>query len=451
MEMPKLSDTMKEGVVGKWLKKEGDKITSGAPVVEIETDKATMEFESPASGLLLKILVGDGGTCALNAPIAVIGKEGENWQEALDKYTAKKGGQAPKADAKKAPPAAAAPPAPPAQTVPAKSAPLGIATPPGKATAAASSVPAMAAGAVLQSTGTDGRLRASPLARRMAADKGINLADVAGSGPGGRIVQRDIETFAPGIAASTGGGASASYAAASVSMPAGGVERVPLTNMRKIIAQRLTESTQTNPAFYLTICVNMGPLLAWRKGALAKLPDDKKFSVNDLLVFLTARALRKHPDVNASWQGDHIAKYHFVNMAVAVAVPSGLITPVVRNADSIGLSEVARQTKDLIKRARDGKLAPDEYQGGTFSISNLGMNGIEEFTSIINPPQAGILAIGATIPTPVVNAKGEIVVEERMRVTMTCDHRVIDGAVGSEFLKTLKAYLEDPVSALFQL
>jgi pyruvate dehydrogenase E2 component (dihydrolipoamide acetyltransferase) len=290
----------------------------------------------------------------------------------------------------------------------------------------------------------------SPLARRIAADKGIDLAHVPGTGPNGRIVLRDVEAIEPGQG--TPRGAEATFGGfAAHALPEGGVERVPVTNMRKIIAQRLTESTQTNPAFYLTLSVNMGPLLAWRKQTLAKVSDDKKFSVNDILVFIAARALRKHPEVNASWQGDHIAKYHFVNMAVAVAVPAGLITPVVRNADTLTLPAIAAATKDLIKRARDGKLAPDEYQGGTFSISNLGMNGIEEFTSIINPPQAGILAIGATIPTPVVNPKGEIVVEERMRITMTCDHRVIDGAVGSEFLKTLKGYLEDPVSALFQV
>lgn len=444
MEMPKLSDTMKEGVVGKWLKKEGEKVTAGSPVVEIETDKATMEFESPASGVLLKILVGDSGTCDLGAAIAVIGKEGENWQDALDKHKEKKAGAAKAAPQKPAAPAKTPPP------------PKTTATPPRGPVAAPSPTmaprPAAPAAVSLPSAERSSeRLKASPLARRIAAEKGIDLLTVAGSGPNGRIVQRDVEAYTPGFSASQGAAPSFASLGASAALHEGGVERVPLTNMRKVIAQRLTESTQTNPAFYLTISVNMGPLLAWRKATLSKLSEQQKFTVNDLLVFLTARALRKHPDVNASWQGDHIAKYHFVNMAVAVAVPSGLITPVVRNADALSLPAIAAATKDLVKRARDGKLAPDEYQGGTFSISNLGMNGIEEFTSIINPPQAGILAIGATIPTPVVNAKGEIVVEERMRVTMTCDHRVIDGAVGSEFLKTLKSYLEDPVSALFQI
>lgn len=412
MEMPKLSDTMKEGAVARWLKKEGEKVTAGHPVVEIETDKATMEFESPASGTLIKIIVGDKQTCDLNAPIAVIGKPDENWQEALDKYSAKKkGGTA--APAKSAS-------APAAQTAPSAAAAATSATP----------------------TSTLDRLRASPLAKRVAADKGIDLRAVQGSGPNGRIVVRDVENL-------TGGSAPAVSLPSFSGVPAAEMEKVPLSMMRKTIARRLVESTSTAPHFYLTISINMGPLLAWRKATLAKISEAEKFSVNDLIVFLVSRALRKHPNINASWQNDFIAQYNSVHLGVAVALPAGLVTPVVRHADKLTLVQIAQKNRELIKLARDGKLQPDDYAGGTFTISNLGMSGIEEFTAIINPPQAAILAVGSTVATPVVDDEGEITVEQRMRVTLSCDHRVIDGAQGAEFLKTLKSYFEDPMACLF--
>ncbi|MEN9808980.1 MAG: hypothetical protein RLZZ488_547 [Pseudomonadota bacterium] len=404
MEMPKLSDTMKEGAVARWLKKEGEKVTAGHPVVEIETDKATMEFESPASGTLIKIIVGDKQTCELNAPIAVIGKPEENWQEAIDKYAAKKKGGA-------AAPAKAAPAAAPA------------------ATSAAAP------------TSTLDRLRASPLAKRVAADKGIDLRSVQGSGPNGRIVVRDVENLSGGTAAVS----TPAFAAAG----AAEMEKVPLSMMRKTIARRLVESTSTAPHFYLTVSINMGPLLAWRKATLARLSETEKFSVNDLIVFLVSRALRKHPNINSSWQNDYIAQYNSVHMGVAVALPAGLVTPVVRHADKLSLIQIAQKGRELIKLARDGKLQPEDYSGGTFTISNLGMSGIEEFTAIINPPQAAILAVGSTVATPVVGEDGDISVEQRMRVTLSCDHRVIDGAQGAEFLKTLKTFFEDPMACLF--
>lgn len=413
MEMPKLSDTMKEGAVARWLKKEGEKVTAGHPVVEIETDKATMEFESPASGTLIKIIVGDKQTCELNAPIAVIGKPDENWQEALDKYNAKKKGGA-AAPAKSAAPSASAAQAP---------------------AAAATAAPAATAGSL-------DRLRASPLAKRVAADKGIDLRAVQGSGPNGRIVVRDVENL-------SGGTGAAAAAPAFLAAPAAEMEKVPLSMMRKTIARRLVESTSTAPHFYLTISINMGPLLAWRKATLAKVSEAEKFSVNDLIVFLVARALRKHPNINSSWQNEFIAQYNSVHMGVAVALPAGLVTPVVRHADKLSLVQIAQKNRELIKLARDGKLQPDDYSGGTFTISNLGMSGIEEFTAIINPPQAAILAVGSTVATPVVDENGEITVDQRMRVTLSCDHRVIDGAQGAEFLKTLKAYFEDPMACLF--
>jgi pyruvate dehydrogenase E2 component (dihydrolipoamide acetyltransferase) len=420
MEMPKLSDTMKEGAVARWLKKEGEKVTAGHPVVEIETDKATMEFESPASGTLLKIIVGDKQTCELNAPIAVIGKPDENWQEALDKYSSKKKGGS----------------APAAKSASAASAPA----------AAAVAAPASTVSSSAASASTLDRLRASPLAKRVAADKGIDLRSVQGTGPNGRIVVRDVEGLTAGASAAVAGGVS--FPALTGSAVAE-MEKVPLSMMRKTIARRLVESTSTAPHFYLTISINVGPLLAWRKATLAKLTEAEKFSVNDLIVFLVSRALRKHPNINSSWQNDFIAQYNSVHMGVAVALPAGLVTPVVRHADKLTLVQIAQKNRELIKLARDGKLQPDDYAGGTFTISNLGMSGIEEFTAIINPPQAAILAVGSTVATPVVDDNGEISVEQRMRVTLSCDHRVIDGAQGAEFLKTLKTYFEDPMACLF--
>lgn len=431
MEMPKLSDTMKEGAIARWLKKEGEKVAVGLPIVEIETDKATMEFESPSTGILLKIIVGDHSTCALNAPIAVIGKADENWQTALDAYNAKKDAKkaaATTTDVKnKAPTAAAQPSAAPVVATVSQSA---------QSSAAVSS---QSAAPVLNS---DERLKVSPLARRVAADKGLDLRNMQGSGPGGRIVVRDVESAQSSNAQVNN--------ISQVSLASGSeVQVIPVSMMRKTIARRLTESLSTAPHFFLTISLNMGPLLAWRKQAVSKLPDNLKFSVNDLLVFLLARALRKHPAVNASWKGDTIEQYNVVHIGVAVALPNGLVTPVLRYVERMNLGQIAAQSKELIKAARDGKLQSDAYAGGTFTISNLGMNGIEEFTAIINPPQAAILAVGATIATPIVNDEGEIVVENRMRVTLSCDHRVIDGAVGSEFLKTLKQFVEEPMNALF--
>lgn len=410
MEMPKLSDTMKEGAVARWLKKEGEKVTAGIPVVEIETDKATMEFESPASGTLLKIIVGDKETCELNAPIAVIGKPDEKWEEALEKYMSKKKGPAKQAQQTATAPAASTAAQPQASTV---------------ASSASSSE----------------RLRASPLAKRMAQEKGIDLRSVQGSGPHGRIVVRDLESVSGGA----GVGASALFVAA----PATEMEKVPLSMMRKTIARRLVESVSTAPHFYLTISLNMGPLLAWRKAMVAKLSEAERFSVNDIIVFLVSRALRKHPNINASWQGDFIAQYNSVHMGVAVALPAGLITPVIRHADKLSLIQIAQRGRELIKLARDGKLQPDDYADGTFTISNLGMSGIEEFTAIINPPQAAILAVGSTVAVPSVDENGDISVEQKMKVTLSCDHRVIDGAQGAEFLKTLKSYFEDPMTCLF--
>lgn len=409
MEMPKLSDTMKEGVIARWLVKEGDKVKAGLPIVEIETDKATMEFESPASGVLLKIIVGDKGACALRAPIAVIGKEGENWEETLKGHKpAGGGGHAPAAEASKK-----------------ESAPA--------AEKQSTSAPVSAAPA------SSGRVRVSPLAKKIAKEKGVSLETVSGSGPAGRIVARDLENV-------SGGGSGLGRPFSAQLGPEN--ERIPLTNMRKTIAARLTESVQNSPHFYLTVKVNVTHLLEWRKAAVAQLSEAQKFSMTDVLVFISSLALLKHRIVNSSWKNDHILQHNRVHMGVAVAVPNGLVTPVIRNAESLTLMQIAAKSKELVKKARDGKMQPPDYEGGTFTISNLGMNGIEQFTAIINPPQAAILAVGAAIPTPVVGKDGQISVQHMMSLTLSCDHRVIDGFVGSEFLKTLKQYLEYPMSVL---
>jgi pyruvate dehydrogenase E2 component (dihydrolipoamide acetyltransferase) len=414
MEMPKLSDTMSEGSVASWLIKEGEKVSVGVPVVAIETDKATMEYESPAGGVLLKILVGDGQKCPLQAPIAVIGKADEKWQEALEKYHSKKSASSAQGSKKAS-----------------------------AGNSASQSKVAIAPNTVAQSQSmgvSNDSVKASPLAKKIATDQGINLENIQGSGPRGRIVRRDLSAVTSSAATSQ---ASASFVTTTE------VEKIPHTNMRKTIARRLVESVNTAPHFFLTININMTNLLAWRRDALTKLSEKEKFSVNDLVIFLTSRALKRHPAVNSSWFDDHIAQYRDVHMSVAVALPNGLVTPVVRHADKMSVVQISQETKRLVKLAKEGKLQPNDYAGGTFSVSNLGMAGVESFTAIINPPQAAILAVGSTVPTPVVLANGTIGVEQKMKVTLSCDHRVIDGAVGAEFLKTLKQFFEDPVSALF--
>jgi pyruvate dehydrogenase E2 component (dihydrolipoamide acetyltransferase) len=399
MEMPKLSDTMTEGSVARWLKKEGEKVSAGLPIIEIDTDKATMEYESPVNGILLKILVEDGEKCALQAPIAVIGKADEKWKEILEKHKAQK---------TSASVVQQAPPKDSSLEAPSKSSSQNF---------------------------TSSVVKASPLAKKIAADKGIDLKSIQGSGPQGRIVQRDLSILPAAFALK--------------SQEKSAVTTIPHTNMRKTIARRLLESVQTAPHFFLTLSVSMGPLLSWRKEILTKLPEQEKFSVNDLIIFLTARALKKHPALNASWQEEEIVQYGDVHLSVAVALPHGLVTPVVRNADQLHVVKIAQETKRLVKLAKEGKLQPSDYTGGTFSLSNLGMAGIENFTAIINPPQAAILAVGSTLPTPVVLPNGSVGVEQRMKMTLSCDHRVIDGAVGAEFLKTLKQFFEDPFSVLF--
>lgn len=416
LEMPKLSDTMTEGAIVRWLKKEGEKIAPGLPIVEVETDKSNMEYESPFGGVLLKILVGDGQKCALRAPIAVIGKQDEKWEDALKLFEEKKA--APKASTHAA-----------AQTTEKTQ----------SNTTPHANVQSTLAPTVQNTSVDSTQVKASPLAKKIAADLGINLATVKGSGPNNRVVQRDLDTYK----------STARAAPVNASLMQEGVKKVSLTNMRKTIAQRLSQSVNSAPHFYLKISIDMTQMLASRKAMLAQLPPEQKFSVNDLMIYFVSRALLKHPEINSSWQDDHIAEYSHVHMSVAVALPQGgLITPVIRHAHALNIFQIAQESSRLITLARSSKLQPSDYTGGTFSISNLGMNGIEDFTAIINPPQAAILAIGSTVPTPVVSSTGQIAVEQRMTVSLSCDHRVIDGFMGAKFLQTLKYFCENPMVLL---
>ena len=431
--MEALSPTMEEGRISAWLKNQGDEIKEGDVLAEVETDKATMELVARGSGVLRKRRIGDGDTANVGVVIAVIGAADED-------VSALTGG----GDAPAAAPATAAPA--PAAEAPAPAAPA-------PAPAAAPAAPAAPAPAAESAPATEGRVKASPLARRMAAEAGVDVGSMRGSGPGGRIVRRDVE------AAVQGGGAQAQQpaaqpqaeapapqpqAAASVQPTADGRD-VPVSQMRKAIAKRLSMSSGPVPHFYLTVEVDMTEAMAMRKRINERFADQGvKVSPNDLVIRAVAGALRKHPWVNASWAGDTIRLYDRVNIGVAVAVEEGLITPVIFDADRKGVSEISREVKELAGRARDKKLKPEEYTGSTFSISNLGMFGIEEFTAVLNPPEAAILAIGASVDK-VVAVNGEMQIRPRMRVTLTCDHRVIDGATGAEFLRTFKNYLEDPM------
>jgi len=423
--MPALSPTMTEGKLAAWMKNEGDAIAPGDVIAEIETDKATMEVEAIDEGVLGKILI-EAGTenVAVNTPIAIMLEDGESAGDIDAAATAT--------------PSPAPAPAPSAAPTPA---PAQAPAP----TAAPAPAPTASSG---------GRTIASPLARRMAEQAGIDLASVSGSGPNGRIVKSDIE------AAIAGGGAKAAPSQAPVAAPAPiaasapsadvpGVpdyDAIPNTTMRKVIARRLTESKQHAPHFYLTVDCEIDALLATRKQLNEKLSDGK-VSVNDLVIKAVAIALKQVPAANASWTEEEIRIYRSVDISVAVAIEGGLITPVIRGAQNKGLAEIAAEMKDLAGRARDGKLMPEEYQGGTFSISNLGMFGIKDFCAVINPPQGAILAVGAGEPRPVVK-DGALAIATVMSCTLSVDHRVVDGAIGAEFMAAFKKLIEDPLTML---
>jgi pyruvate dehydrogenase E2 component (dihydrolipoamide acetyltransferase) len=419
--MPALSPTMTEGKLGKWLVKEGDTVKAGDIMAEIETDKATMEFEAVDEGRIGKILVPEGTEgVAVNTPIAVLLEEGESAGDV-------KAAPAPQPTAK---PAAAAPAVP---TAPAKPA-----TP--AAVPAPAAAPAAKAGE---------RIFASPLARRIAQQNNIDLKAVAGSGPHGRIVKADVEKAPKGAAAP------AAKAAAPVASGPGARQLAdllkmpyrlePLSGMRKTIARRLTESKQTVPHFYLTIDTEIDDLLSLRKRLNDK--TDAKISVNDFVIRAVALALKKVPEANASYDESGMMYYEHADISVAVATPNGLITPIIKQAEQKGLTQIASEMKDLATRARDGKLKPDEYQGGTFSISNLGMFGVKQFEAVINPPQGCILAIGMGEQRPVVK-NGQIVPATIMTCTLSVDHRAVDGAVGAQFLQAFKGFIDDPLTML---
>jgi len=435
--MPALSPTMEEGKLTRWLVKEGDTVKSGTILAEIETDKATMEFEAVDEGKIGKILVPEGSEgVKVNAPIAILLDEGEKLG-AVDIPAAMN-------DIKAAVKAEAAP-APKAEAPKA-------ATP-----AAAPAAPAPAAAP----SGDGKRVFASPLARRIAAQKGIDIAALAGSGPRGRIVAHDVENAKPGQAKPAAAGAPASGGGLGVApLPdarmfykAGEYEEVPHDSMRKAIAKRLTSAKALIPHYYLTIDCNLTALMATREALNAAAPKGKdkvpayKLSVNDFVVKASAMALIRHPDVNASWTDTAILKHKHADVGIAVAIPSGLITPIVFAAETKGLGQISNEVKELAGKAKDKKLKPQEYEGGGFSVSNLGMFGIKNFTSIINPPQSCIIAVGAGEERAIV-VNGKIEVATVMTVTMSADHRVVDGATGAKFLQTLKQFIEEPASML---
>jgi len=407
--MPKMSDTMTDGVIAAWHKKVGDTVKSGELMAEVETDKATMEYESYHTGTVLYIGAKEKESIPVNGVLAIIGEKDADWKTLLKS----------------------------AQQTPSKEE--------GKSAASAAAVPSAP---VSQSSSTspstsNGRVIASPLAKKMAKDKGYDIAKIAGSGDHGRITKRDIENYKPGASSASKG------AAAPIVLPSvvgeESFEEVAVSQMRKTIARRLSESKFTAPHFYLTMEINMDKAVEARKSINEIAPV--KISFNDIVLKAVASALRQHPDVNVSWLGDKIRKNRHIHIGVAVAVKDGLMVPVIRFADNKSLAHIASEVKDLAQKAHDKKLQPSDWEGSTFTISNLGMFGIEEFTAIINPPDACILAVGGIKETPIVK-NGQVVPGNVMKVTMSCDHRAVDGAVGSAFLKTLKGLLEDPVRIL---
>lgn len=426
---------MEEGVLAAWLVEEGTSISAGDVVAQVETDKATMDLEVYDDGVLLKRVIGEGDAVPIGGLIAILGQEGEDISGILAKY----GGDG----------AAAPAPAPAAQ----EAAPAPAAEEPAPAPVAAPA-PAPAPAPVVQG----GRVKASPLARKMASEKGIDLATVAGSGPEGRIIKRDVEAATGGTVAPAAQPAAPVQTprpqvepAAPAVAPGGSYEAVRISQMRKTIARRLAESKFTNPHFYLTADIDMQEAVSFRAklNEKAEARDLSKVSFNDLVTKACALALRQHPWVNASWmeaEGE-IRLHKDVHMAIAVSVDEGLITPVIRHADRKGLTELASETRELAGKARNRELQPEDWSGSTFSTSNLGMFGIDEFTAIINPPNACILAIGSIRDVPVVR-DGMVVPGKQMKVTLSCDHRVVDGVAGAEFLKTVRGYLEDPVTML---
>jgi pyruvate dehydrogenase E2 component (dihydrolipoamide acetyltransferase) len=436
--MPKLSPTMEEGQLSRWLKKEGDKVSMGEPLAEIDTDKATMEMQALGSGVLRKILIQEGESAPLGQLIAIIGEP----EEDISALTA----QAATSQSQKT----VAAPEEPRESNQAEATPTATPEVPSAGTVVSGNGRQEAAPA----ENAGGRLIVSPLAARMAAESGIDLRSVSGSGPGGRIIKRDVEGLIGSgkAAASTAGGQApprhlraveTSPFQKSATAQASAFRDEPASEMRRTIAKRLVTSLGPVPHFFLTTEIEMDRAAEMRKG-INELDPELKISVNDIIIKVAAAALMQHPQVNASFQDKVVRYYEHADVGVAVAIEEGLITPIVRAADQKSLGEIAAEVRDLAERARSRKLRPEEYMGASFSISNLGMFGIDEFTAIINPPEAAILAVGAMSPKPVVR-NNELVIRQMMRVTMSCDHRVVDGATGARFLQTFKKILENPL------
>ncbi|NVK05243.1 MAG: pyruvate dehydrogenase complex dihydrolipoamide acetyltransferase [Flavobacteriia bacterium] len=415
INMPRLSDTMEEGVVAKWHVKVGDQVNEGDLLAEIETDKATMDFEAfpGQEGKLLYIGVEEGATAPVDEVLAILGEEGEDVDAILAEHSS--GGGEKKEESSSS----------------------------DEKEESASKQEAPSHEPTESSSSNEGRVKASPLAKKMAEEKGISLNEVKGSGEGGRIVKRDIDSYSP---ASTPAAQSSGASFPSMSFSAEeGYEDIPVTQMRKTIARRLAESKFTAPHFYLTIEIDMDNAVATRKRINDR--GDVKVSFNDLVIKAVSVALTRHPGVNSAWMGDKIRQNKHVHVGVAVAVEDGLLVPVIRHSNAKGLVQISQEVRELAQKAKDKKLQPSEWEGNTFTISNLGMFGIEEFTAIVNPPDSCILAVGGIRQVPVVK-DGQVVVGNVMKVTMSCDHRVVDGATGAQFLQTFKQMMEEPVSML---
>jgi pyruvate dehydrogenase E2 component (dihydrolipoamide acetyltransferase) len=411
-----MSDTMNEGVIAAWHKKVGDSVKSGELLAEVETDKATMEYESYNTGTLLYIGAKEKEAVAVNGVLAIIGEKNADWQTLLKAHQSK----------------GSAPVKTPAAT--------------NEKPVEQSAAPATTSTSTSNDSDTNGRVKASPLAKKMAKDLGFDIGKIQGSGEGGRVTKHDVESYKPSSAPAAKTDAKG---AAPIVLPQvigkESFEEVAVSQMRKTIARRLSESKFTAPHFYVTMEINMDKAVEARKSINEISPV--KISFNDMVLKATAAALRQHPDINSSWLGDKIRKNHHVHIGVAVAVKDGLLVPVIRFADNKSLSHIATEVKDLAQRAHDKKLQPADWEGSTFTISNLGMFGVEEFTAIINTPDACILAVGGIKETAIVK-NGQLAVGNIMKVTLSCDHRVVDGASGAAFLKTLKGLLEDPVRIL---
>ncbi len=407
--MPKMSDTMTEGTIASWQKKVGDKVSSGDILAEVETDKATMELESYEDGVLLYIGVKEGESVVVDGVLAIVGEKGADFKTLMKAHEAQMSTEIVEAAAV------------------IETAPNEVATPQ-KEIQKAVSVPVIP----MAASASNGRIKASPLAKRLAVEKGFDLAQISGTGDYGRIIKKDVETFVP-----SAGGMMMPQIVAEEKF-----EEVPVSQMRKVIAKRLAESKYTAPHFYLTMEMNMDKVMDMRKSLNEILPT--KISFNDIIVKATALAIRQNPDVNVSWLGDRIRKNQHIHIGIAVAVEDGLLVPVVRFTDNKSIAHISTEIKELAKKAAEKKLQPQDWEGNTFSISNLGMFGIEEFTAIINPPDACILAVGGIKQTAVVK-NGQLVPGNVMKVTLSCDHRAVDGAVGSAFLKSLKIIIEDPI------